>query len=53
MPMLKHEKTLCSNPKLFVLKPVSQRLSNTGADEGADEGAEEGVEEGEGGGGRV
>lgn len=29
VPMLKHEKTLCSNPKLFVLKPVSQRLSNT------------------------
>lgn len=31
VPMLKHEKTLCSNPKLFVLKPVSQRLSNTPA----------------------
>ena len=29
VPMLRHEKTLCSNPKLFVLKPVSQRLSNT------------------------
>ena len=29
VPMLKHEKTLCSNPKLFVLKPVNQRLSNT------------------------
>ena len=29
VPMLRHEKTLCSNPKLFVLKPVNQRLSNT------------------------